>query len=166
MAASYTDNDLVKANDLLLYIFTGATSATSVPVAFGTSAGIQIDGQTISANNKMACKWQTNMAGNNSYTVSSDSLYTDTADDFSFDDLLALQIAGNPVKWALAQPTSASTATCPGTYELDSSKVTACGSGLITSLSLNAGVDEVASCSATITGSGAIYQNLTNLFAS
>lgn len=158
MAVSYKDQDLVKANDLLLYIYSGGTSGSAVPVAFGTNVQVQIDGQTISANNKMACKWQTNMAGNNSFTISSDSLYTDTADNFSYDDLFALMVAGGSVKFAVAQPTSGSVATCESaTYDIG--RIVAAGSGIITSLSLSAGVDEIASCSCTITGSGPLQQS-------
>ena len=164
MAVSYKDQDLVKANDLLLYIYSGSTSGSAVPVAFpvafGTNVQVQIDGQTISANNKMACKWQTNMAGNNSFTISSDSLYTDTSDDFSYDDLFALMVAGGSVKFAVAQPTSGSVETCDSaTYDIDNTKIVAAGSGIITSLSLSAGVDEIASCSVTITGSGQLQQS-------
>lgn len=161
MAVSYKDQDLVKANDLLLYIYSGSTSGSAVPVAFGTNVQVQIDGQTISANHKLACKWQTNMAGNNSFTISSDSLYTDNADDFSYDDLFALMVAGGSVKFAVAQPTSGSVATCESaTYDIDNTKIVAAGSGIITSLSLSAGVDEIASCSCTITGSGPLQQSV------
>ena len=154
---AYQNSDLVNGNDLLLYIYSGSTAQ---PVAFGTSASLQVDGATISANNKMACRFAQNLLGNCSYTVSSDSLYTDTDAHYSFDDMLASMVAGETVKWALAKATSASTSACTSaTYAIDSTEIVAAGEAIITSLSLNAGLDEVASCSITLTGTGDIKQS-------
>lgn len=153
---AYQNSDLVNGNDLLLYIYSGSTAQ---PVAFGTSASLQVDGATISANNKMACRFAQNLLGNCSYTVSSDSLYTDTESHYSFDDMLAQMVAGDTVKWALAEATSGSTAVCSAaTYDINTEKIVAAGNAIITSLSLNAGLDEVASCSITLTGSGDLKQ--------
>ena len=158
------NKDLVQGDDLFLYVFTASTAITAASsltsantdvLAFATSCALQIDGETIDTSNKMSCRWNSNIAGKNSYTVSADALYTDATGAYSFDSLLADMVAGDALGWAIAQPTTAETCSAQNFY-IDNTKVVAWGEGLITSLSLNAGNNEVASCSITITGSGEI----------
>lgn len=165
MATFNVNTDLVNGDEVMLYIFTGSTAPTSATafsadtevVAFATSCSLNIDGATIDTSNKMSCRWNSNLAGKNSYTVSADALYTDVNGTYNFDDLLAAMIDGDPIYWAMGEP-AASTASCEtNTFELDTTKVIAWGAGLITSLSLTAGNNEVASASVTITGSGDLH---------
>ena len=158
------NKDLVMGDDLFLYIYepssaitaaTDFTSANTNVIAFATSCSLQIDGETIDTSNKMSCRWNSNLAGKNSYTVGADALYTDKEGAYSFDSLLPDMVAGEAIGWAIAQPTSAATCSAQNFY-IDNTKVVAYGEGLITSLSLNAGNNEAASCSITITGSGEI----------
>ena len=161
------NTDLVNGDDLMLYIFTasteitGATSLTSANtkvLSFATSCALNIDGATIDTSNKMSCRWVSNLAGKNSYTVSADALYTDAADAYSFDDLLGAMVAGDAIGWAMAQPAEFTGSCADNPFSIDNTKVIAYGEGLITSLSLNAGNNEVASSSITVTGSGEIHQ--------
>ena len=79
----------------------------------------------------MACRFAQNLLGNCSYTVSSDSLYTDTDAHYSFDDMLASMVAGETVKWALAKATSASTSACTSaTYAIDAQEIVAAGEAI------------------------------------
>ena len=160
------NKDLVMGDDLFLYIYTASTAITAATdftsantevLAFATSCSLQIDGETIDTSNKMSCRWNSNLAGKNSYTVSADALYTDESGHYSFDALLADMVAGDAIGWVIAQPTSGSTCEGSGEFYIDNSKVIAYGEGLITSLSLNAGNNEAASCSITITGSGELH---------
>lgn len=163
------NKDLVNGNDVFLYLFTPSTSITAASsftsantnvLAFATSCSLQIDGETIDTSNKMSCRWNSNLAGKNSYTVSADALYTAKEGAYSFDKLLELQVAGNAIGWAMAQPASDGDTVCENnTFSIDNTQVIAWGYGLFTSLSLEAGNDEVASCSTTITGSGEIHTN-------
>lgn len=154
------NEDLVKGNDIFLYITSGGTGTTKQQVlAFATSCQMQVDGETISTQNKMSCRWASNLAGNNSYTISADALYTQTT-GVSFDDLMAMMIKGDPVDWAMGPAIDESALTCENkTFVLDDTKVYYSGKALITSLSLNAGNNEVASSSVTLTGSGEIDQH-------
>lgn len=158
------NKDLVNGDDLFLYVYepstaitatTSLTSANTNVIAFATSCSLQVDGETIDTSNKMACRWTSNLAGKNGYTVSADALYTDASGAYSFDSLLGDMVAGDAVGWAIAQCSTAATCADQNFY-IDNSKVVAMGEGFITSLSLNAGNNEVASCSITITGSGEI----------
>lgn len=150
------NTDLVKGDELFLYLFTatGITAATQLNsgntevVAFATSCSLQVDGETIDTSNKMSCAWNSNLAGKNGYTVSADALYTDASGATSFDTILGYMVARNAIGWAIGTHAG----DCSGDFVLSSAIVA--GYGLITSLSLNAGNNEVASCSITITGSG------------
>ena len=150
------NNDLVQGDDLFLYLFTATgitaatelTSANTEVVAFATSCSLQVDGETIDTSNKMSCAWTSNLAGKNSYTVSADALYTQKSGATSFDAVLGYMVSRDPIGWAIGTHAG----DCSGDFVLSSALVA--GYGLITSLSLNAGNNEVASCSITITGSG------------
>ena len=158
------NKDLVMGDNIFLYIYTPSTAITAASaftsantevIAFATSCSLQVDGETIDTSNKMSCRWNANLAGKNSYTVSADALYTAKSGATSFDTLLSKMVDGNAIGWAMAQPSSATSCSEQNFY-IDNTKVIAFGEGLITSLSLNAGNNEAASCSITITGSGEI----------
>lgn len=152
------NTDGVKAEDLFLYIYSGGTSSeTPTVIAFGTSVELQTEQDTINASSKMSCRWNANMAGKCSYTITSDSLYTVKEGQYSFDQMMAAMIEGSALPWAIGQAQAETGATCnTRTFALDTSKPHYKGTGIITSLSLSAGTDEIASCSLTLTGSGEI----------
>lgn len=154
------NEDLVRGGDVFLFV--GGSGSTNV-IAFGTSAQLQADGETISTTNKMSCKWASNLAGTNSYTVTSDSLYTAKSGLTSYDALMKMMLSGDTVDWYLGPVTTSGSSCEAYEYTLDASKPYYHGKALITSLSLNAGnVDEIASCSATLTGSGELKQENVN----
>lgn len=138
---------LVKGEEMYLYV-----TAENKPLAFATTCAIQIDGETIDTSNKMSGRWNSNLAGKNGYTISSDALFTQTEGLYSFDALMAKMIEGGTIEWTVGKAQDYIT----GNYALDETKPHYKGVGFVTSLSLNAGNNEVANCSITITGSGAI----------
>ena len=152
------NTDGVNGNDLFLYIYSGGTSAeTPTVIAFGTSVELQTEQDTIDASSKMSCRWNSSLAGKCSYTINSDSLYTTASGQYSFDQLMAAMIDGKALPWAIGQAVDESGSTCTEkTFALDETKPHYKGTGIITSLSLSAGTDEIASCSLTLTGSGEI----------
>lgn len=147
MANYDVNTDLVLGDDIFLYLTTGQTV-----LAFATSCSIQVDGETIDTSNKMSGRWNSNLAGKNSYTINADALYTKTSGEYSYDNLMSAMIAGSAIDWYVGSASGS-------TFTLDTTDTYYSGEGLITSLSLNAGNNEVANCSVTITGSGAITKN-------
>lgn len=147
MATYDVNTQLVLGEEMYLYVTTGNT-----PIAFATTCSVQIDGETIDTSNKMSGRWNSNLAGKNGYTISSDALYTQATGLYSFDSLMKKMIEGGKLEWTIGKAKNY----VDGDYDLDETKPHYKGIGFVTSLSLNAGNNEVANCSITITGSGAI----------
>ena len=153
--ANWNENqDLIHGDNLLLYL----TSAQTV-IAYATSCSLQVDAETIDTSSKFSCKWQSNMGGKAGYTISCDALYTASEDGISFDDLLGYMVKGNQVDWYMGQeaPHSGSCETNP--HSLDTSKTYFNGKAVVTSCSLEAGNNDIASCSITLTGAGEILKS-------
>lgn len=142
------NTDLILGDDLYLYVTSGNT-----PIAFATTCSVQIDGETIDTSNKMSGRWNSNLAGKNGYTISTDALFTQTEGHYSFDSLMEKMVEGGKLEWAIGRCQDREN------FELDTTKAYYSGEGFVTSLSLNAGNNEVANCSITITGSGEIKLN-------
>lgn len=155
------NTQLVQGDDLFLYLFTATgitslsalTSGNTNVVAFATSCSLQVDGETIDTSNKMSCAWNSNLAGKNGYSVSADALYTQASGATSFDTILGYMVSREAIGWAIGTHAG----DCSGDFSLDDAIVA--GYGLITSLSLNAGNNEVASTSISITGSGELIRS-------
>jgi len=142
MPTSYNVNtDLVKGSSLLLYI-------GSTPLAFAKSCDLSISADAIDTSNKMSGNFKSSLQGVISWTISSDFLFTSVAGDTNFDTLMASMIAGDAIDVVIG--TTTDSATFAMTKGLYSGKVH------IASLSLKAEGDAVASCSVSLTGSGAL----------
>ena len=144
MATSYNVNtDLVKGSILLVYI--GAT-----PLAFSKSSDLSISADAIDTSNKMSGNFKSSLQGVISWTISSDFLYTQVALDSNFDTLFASMLAGTAID-VIVGTTADATAfvMAKGLYS---------GKAYISSLTLKAGDTDVASCSVSLTGSGALIK--------
>lgn len=144
MATSYNVNtDLVKGNEMFLYV--GA-----VPVAFAKSCNLNISADSIDTSNKMSGNFKSALAGVISWNITSDFLYTNVVGDTSFDELFASMLAGTTVDVVIGTTTDSTTfAMTKGLYS---------GKAHITSLDVKAEEANVASCSVSLTGSGALIK--------
>lgn len=168
--ADYTlkEKNFALGNDFYLYIFdvedvitTGDTpgvTGTSNVLAFATSVELSTEAETLDVSNKMSCRWNATIAGNNSYTINSDALYTRTSGNYSYDDLLEVMLGTGEVGWAIGQINPETGCDKTATFELDTTAPYYYGIAALTSLSLSAGNNEVCQCSLTLTGSGALNQ--------
>lgn len=150
-----SNKDLILANDLNLWLVkpgTGSTSGTDEVVGYATSVQVSISSDSIDTSNKMSPRWAMFLAGSSSYEVSAEALYTRNTEVIGYDYLMEQMVAGNTVKWKIGTKVDGE-----GNYNLDEDNAPHYeGDAVITSLSLSAGNNEVASCSITLTGSGAI----------
>lgn len=156
MAQIWNQNDLVKGDNLLLWLTSGKTV-----VAYATSCSLQTDAETIDTSSKFSSKWANAMGGKASYTISADALYCNNETGISFDKLLEFMVKGEAIDWYIGQEQGIDVWNPDGTLDndsnphtLDTEKAYYNGKGVITSCSLEAGNNEIASCSISITGAG------------
>ena len=169
MANWSVNNDLINGNDMFLYLVdisaegaemngTSAISASQV-VAYATSCSLEVNADTLDTTSKFSCRWNAVRPGNASYTVSADALYCKKANAaansaYTIDDLFDLMIEGKNIGWVIAQDKKDPEECEP--EGPDGSKPYYWGEGAITSLSINAGNNEIVSSSISITGSGPV----------
>lgn len=158
------NNDLIKGNDMWLYLVelgdSGMTSgmvSDAKVVAYSQSCSLEINADTLDVTSKLSCRWNASLPGNGSYTVTSDNLYclqsaAAANSAFTVDDLFESMVEGKNVGWILAQDSSEECGTVGGP---DTTKPFYYGEASITSLSISAQNNEVATSSLTLTGSGA-----------
>lgn len=159
------NNDLIKGNDLWLYLvelgdsaMTSGMVATAKVLAYSQSCSLEVNADTLDVTTKLSCRWNSVLPGNASYTVTSDNLYclqsaAAANSAFTVDDLFDAMVEGKNVGWVLAQDSSEECGTVGGP---DTTKPYYFGEGAITSLSITGGNNEIATSSLTITGSGEV----------
>ena len=158
MATFDVNTMLVRGEQMYFYIVEKEGEGETLkytPLAFATSCSVQIDGETIDTSNKFSGKWASNLSGKNSYTISTDALYTQAEGLYSFDFLMEKMISGgndSKLDWVIGMAKDYA----KEDYELNTDAPYYSGTAFITSLSLNAGSGEVANCSISLTGSGKI----------
>lgn len=158
------NNDLVKGNDMWLYLVdlgTGGTMTSGMVqdakvLAYSQSCSFEINSDTLDVTTKLSCRWSAVMQGNASYTVSSDNLYclqSSAAANgaMTVDDLFEAMVEGENIGWVMAQDSSDECGTVGGP---DTTKPFYWGEAAITSLSITAGNNEICTSSITLTGSG------------
>lgn len=152
------NEDLILGDNLLLYIVSGGTTPTAANaevLAYATSCSLQIDSETIDTSSKFSCRWNSVKSGRASYTISADALYSKNG--LSFDGLVGYMTdsEGKNITWVIGQEDTSGDCN-DREHTLDVSKGYYWGNGAVTSVSLEGGNNEIASCSITITGAGAI----------
>ena len=158
MATWNENNDLIHGDSLLLYLTSGKTV-----VAYATSCSLQVDSETIDTSSKFSCKWQSNMGGKASYTISADALYCSNTDGISFDKLLEYMVQGGQIEWYMGEEAAHEGSCETNPHTLDTAKTYYNGKAVVTSVSLEAGNNEIATCSITLTGAGEIQKNGTQI---
>ena len=158
MATWNENNDLIHGDSFLLYLTSGKTV-----VAYATSCSLQVDSETIDTSSKFSCKWQSNMGGKASYTISADALYCSNVDGISFDKLLEYMVQGEQIEWYMGEEAAHSGSCETNPHTLDTAKTYYNGKAVVTSVSLEAGNNEIATCSITLTGAGEIQKNGTQI---
>lgn len=153
--ANWNENaDLIQGQKLNLYLTSGKTV-----VAYGTNASLQIDSEQLDVSSKFSCKWASALGGKASYTINSDSLYSSSEDGISFDTFVEMMVRGDQVEWYLGEEQAWSGTCATNPHTLDTTKTYFNGRGIITSTSIEAGLDEAVSCSITIAGAGPVEKN-------
>ena len=143
-----SSTDLVRG-ELFLYI-------GDAPIAFASSCGLDISTEEIDIANKMMGDWAGSIPGKKSYTLSCESLLTRLTGAISFDKLLASQIAGEVLDFFFGAAKVTNKTNVGGEFALDTEQKNYKGKVMITSLSLKSENGQIASCSASFKGIGAL----------
>lgn len=126
------------------------------PIAFASSAGLDLSTEELDISNKMMGDWAGSLAGKKSFTVSSESLLTRKEGAMSFDKLLEKQIAGEPLDFFFGSAKAEDKDNFGGTFSKDTAQKNYTGKVIITSLSLKSDNGQIVSCSASFKGVGAL----------
>lgn len=134
-----------------LFLFLGEN-----PVAFASSCSLEVSIEEIDISNKMMGSWAGSLQGKKSFTISSESLLTRVDGAVSYDELLAKVNTDETFTFFIGEAKVANQTNTGGEFTLDTSKINYKGEVILTSLSLKSDVGQIASCSASFKGVGAL----------
>lgn len=129
------------------------------PVAYAKSAGLSVSSSETDISNKMLEAWDAALYGKLSFTISSDSLYTQKAGQLSYDTLLDKLIERKTLSFFLGQVIKTEGTNTGGKFAKDLTKKNYTGTVMITSLDLTSDDGEIATCSTSLKGVGALVPN-------
>ena len=140
MAAVKHDSskDLVRGQ---LFLFLGEN-----PVAFASSCSLEVSVEEIDISNKMCGDWSASLPGKKSFTISSD------------DELLKHVDTGETFQFVVGESTITDKTNVGGSFAIDTTKPNYKGEIMLTSLSLKSDNGQIATCSASFKGVGALQK--------
>lgn len=144
-----SSKDTIVGDKLMLFVETDSSAPNDLlPIAFGTSCGIDISADTIDTSNKMSGNWKEYLVGQLGYTVSSDSMLSTKEGDASFKKLKELMAKRTPITFIMSEAKK----TAEGDFEQDTEFVK--GKAIITNLSLKADNGAICTSSISMQGTG------------
>ena len=144
-----SSKDMVVGDKLMLFVEVTKDLDTKeiVPIAFGTSCGIDISADTIDTSNKMSGNWKEYLTGQLGYTVSSESMLSLKSGHMSFVTLKELMKKRTPIPFIIAK-----TEEKEGDFPKGEEYVK--GNAIITALSMKADNGAICTSSVTLQGTG------------
>ena len=143
-----SSKDMVVGDKLMLFVeITKELQKEVVPIAFGTSCGIDISADTIDTSNKMSGNWKEYLTGQLGYTVSSESMLSLKTGHLSFVTLKELMKKRTPIPFVIAK-----TEESEGDFPKGEEYVN--GNAIITALSMKADNGAICTSSVTLQGTG------------
>lgn len=143
-----SSKDMVVGDKLMLFVeVTKDLQKEVVPIAFGTSCGIDISADTIDTSNKMSGNWKEYLTGQLGYTVSSESMLSLKTGHLSFVTLKKLMKKRTPIPFVIAK-----TEESEGDFPKGEEYVK--GNAIITALSMKADNGAICTSSVTLQGTG------------
>lgn len=151
---------IVKGKKLMLFVETSSNTYKSV--GYATSHTLSTSASTISVSHKdlqdagSGGHWDSQEIDTLSWTITTENFYASSADGVTFADLFGYYSAGTELNVKFAVAADSASGVPSGGWVPPSTGYIMSGKVVITSLDLNAPVDENASFSITFTGRGAL----------
>lgn len=151
---------ITKGKKLMIWVKDSSGDYTSI--GFCTNHTLSTSASTISVSHKDLAdagsngKWDDQDIDTLSWTITSENFYAETADGKTFKDLFAYYSAGTVLDIKFGTAVTSTTGVPTGGWVAPASGTVLSGKAIITSLDLNAPVDDNASCSVTFQGKGAL----------
>ena len=137
--------DALVGDKLMVFVNDGTET---LPIAFGTTCGINITADTLDTSNKMSGNWKEYLVGQLGYTVNSGSLMSMKEGQLSFKTLKKMMVNRVPLPFVMAKTIR----TAEGDFTKDEEYVK--GMGIITSLEMSADNGSICTSSVTFQGTG------------
>lgn len=151
---------ITKGKKLMIWVKDSSGDYTSI--GFCTNHTLSTSASTINVSHKdladagSSGKWDDADLDTLSWTITSENFYAETAEGKTFKDLFAYYSAGTVLDIKFGTAVTSTTGVPTGGWVAPASGNVLSGKAIITSLDLNAPVDDNASCSITFTGKGAL----------
>lgn len=136
--------DLIRGGDMMLYVDVAGVLS---PIAFATSNGISISTDTIDTSNKMSGKWKSFLPAQSQWTVSTEALISKATGHMSYDTLRSKIGSVIDVRFGTVLAGSPE-------FALDTEYPSQKGQAILTALDKTAESGGIATCSATLQGTG------------
>lgn len=134
-----------------LWLFIGDT-----PLAFCSSATLEISTDTIDASNKMTGNWNVAFPGKKSFTLSTSSLITQKDGAVSAKTLADAQINDTLLDFKFGECVADNQTAWGGSFAIDTSKPAYSGKVMVTQTSIKSESGSLATCDGSFTGIGAL----------
>ena len=151
---------ITKGKKLMIWVKDSSGDYTSI--GYCTNHTLSTSASTINVSHKdladagASGKWDDQDLDTLSWTITSENFYAETAEGKTFKDLFAYYSAGTVLDIKFGTAATSTTGVPSGGWVAPASGTVLSGKAIITSLDLNAPVDDNASVSITFTGKGAL----------
>lgn len=151
---------ITKGKKLMIWVKDSSGDYTSI--GYCTNHTLSTSASTINVSHKdladagSSGKWDDQDLDTLSWTITSENFYAETAEGKTFKDLFAYYSAGTVLDIKFGTAATSTTGVPTGGWVAPASGTVLSGKAIITSLDLNAPVDDNASVSITFTGKGAL----------
>lgn len=151
---------ITKGKKLMIWVKDSSGDYTSI--GYCTNHTLSTSASTINVSHKdladagASGKWDDQDLDTLSWTITSENFYAETAEGKTFKELFAYYSAGTVLDIKFGTAVTSTTGVPTGGWVAPASGTVLSGKAIITSLDLNAPVDDNASVSITFTGKGAL----------
>lgn len=151
--------NIVKGKKLMVFVKAGDGSYKSI--GFATNHTLSTSASTISVSHKDLAdagngKWDSQDVDTLSWTITSENFYANVVEGIGFADIWGYYAAGTELDLKFGVAADSSTGVPTGGWAVPSTGTVLQGKAIVSSIDVNAPVDDNASFSITFTGKGAL----------